>query len=73
MVFLFETFFREGGGGDFGALFLGGGEADEAELLDVSLSSLESSEASVSVPSSTPDKLGVPKTCICILQWPRWW
>ena len=34
---------------------------DESELLlEVSLSSLESSEPSVSVSSSTPDKLGVP-------------
>ena len=53
-------------------LFLVGGDRDldrdlvrdreeESELLlEVSLSSLESSEPSVSVSSSTPDKLGVP-------------
>ena len=60
MDFLLVCFFLVGGDRDLDRDLVRDREEESELLLEVSLSSLESSEPSVSVSSSTPDKLGVP-------------
>jgi len=58
--FLLVCLFFVGGDRDLDRDLVRDREEESELLLEVSLSSLESSEPSVSVSSSTPDKLGVP-------------
>ena len=60
MDFLLVCFFLVGGDRDLDRDLVCDREEESELLLEESLSSLESSEPSVSVSSSTPDKLGVP-------------
>ena len=60
MDFLLVCLFFVGGDRDLDRDLVRDREEESELLLEVSLSSLESSEPSVSVSSSTPDKLGVP-------------
>lgn len=69
MDFLLVCLFLIGGDRDLDRDLVRDREEESELLLEVSLSSLESSEPSVSVSSSTPDKLGVPinyKEFLCI-------
>jgi hypothetical protein len=58
--FLLVCLFLVGGDRDLDRDLVRDREEESELLLEESLSSLESSEPSVSVSSSTPDKLGVP-------------
>ena len=60
MDFLLVCLFLVGGDRDLDRDLVRDREEESELLLEESLSSLESSEPSVSVSSSTPDKLGVP-------------
>ena len=60
MDFLLVCLFLVGGDCDLDRDLVLDREEESELLLEESLSSLESSEPSVSVSSSTPDKLGVP-------------
>ena len=60
MDFLLVCLFLVGGDRDLDRDLVLDREEESELLLEESLSSLESSEPSVSVSSSTPDKLGVP-------------